>query len=175
MAGLNNLHKMFEEEALDHDFAMVQMEQAVNRDVRDTTLAIIEGLELDEETALEAAAEDNIDDLDDGDDDIEDSEEMYNLLDMEVESIQELMDEGCCGKCGGTCGGSGDGKASNKKKEDYLEDDQEIEEVLATIPESTPEECVEFFRATEEDGSFEQNTALESNMAIIDMLIPETL
>jgi hypothetical protein len=52
--------------------------------------------------------------------------------------------------------------------------DPAIEEMLKIIPEATPEEVTEFFRATEEDGSFEQKTALESEMAVIDMLMPET-
>jgi len=168
MAGLNKLHSMFENENLRHDFTMVQMEQMVNRDVRDNTLAILEHMELDDETALEAAAknkveDDGVDSDDDGKDDMDElTEGLDGLSDLEVEIEaleQKLMD---------------DAEDDTKTKGPLHGMDPAVEEMLRSIPEATPEEVTEFFRATEEDGSFEQTTALESEMAVIDMLLPET-
>jgi len=165
MAGLNKLHSMFESENLNRDFTMVQMEQMVSRDVRDNTLTILEHMDLDDETALEAAAknkaeDDEIDTNDNGTDDMEELDEGLTDLEVEIEAVeQHLMDVA---------------EDDTTTKGPLHGMDPAIEEMLKSIPEATPEEVTEFFRATEEDGSFEQTTALESEMAVIDMLLPET-
>lgn len=170
---LNKLHSMFESENLRHDFTQVQMEQMVSRDVRDNTLTLLEHMELDDESALEAAAKNKVEDDgtdtdDDGEEDMEELDEGLSDLDIEIESLeQEMIDVGEDDHNVITKGPLAGMSAVN---DDY---DPAIEQILATIPEATIKEVVEFFNATEEDGSFEQNTALESEMAVIDMLIPE--
>jgi hypothetical protein len=129
MAGLNKLHSMFENENLRHDFTIVQMEQMVSRDVRDNTLAILEHMELDDETALEAAAknkveDDGVDSDDDGKDDMEElTEGLDGLSDLEVEIEaleQKLMD---------------DAEDDTKTKGPLHGMDPAVEEMLKSIPE----------------------------------------
>lgn len=51
--------------------------------------------------------------------------------------------------------------------------DQATKEALEDIPEGSIEEAVDFWNATEQDGTFESNTALEAELVGVDMLIPK--
>ena len=51
--------------------------------------------------------------------------------------------------------------------------DQATKEALEDIPEGSIEEAVDFWNTTEQDGTFESNTALEAELVGVDMLIPK--
>ncbi len=188
MSGLNNLRHMFEQESLVKDFVDVQLEQMINRDVRDMHLAIMEGkgedIAADDAEAKSAQILDSEDDAeecsegdtcpdcgedadnctcdDDGSDYDEDEilgddiEETMNALDIEMEGTKEdLKDDDALPQ-------EDDGASTNTAESSELD----------SIPEATMAEVAEFFRATETEG-FEQNQALATESAVLDILIPD--
>jgi len=186
MSGLNNLRHMFEQESLVKDFVDVQLEQMINRDVRDMHLAIMEGKgediaaddaeaksaqlldkddaeECKEGTCPDCGKDDDNCDCDDASDDEDeimgddDVEEMLADLDFETEAMhQQLENDGFY----------------DAPKTGIAAMDPTTESEIDSIPEATMAEVAEFFRATETEG-FEQNQALATESAVLDILIPD--
>ena len=181
MSALNGLHNMLESESLKRDFIDFQLEQMVNRDIRDLNLAM-EG-----------------EDADLPDDD-----------DMNVEDDKKDTEEGCAKECGdGSCEDADDfddddddfdGYDDDPDDSDYgnsdltghanpIEDDDfddleesldldleslevegpeitnesytGMESVLGLIPEATPAEVAQFHRTLEAGGVEAINATLE--------------
>ena len=156
MAGLNNLHTLLENESYAKDFIAVQMEQAINRDLRDLNLVAFEGVSADEvytdECGKGCGGGGGIDDADDTD--LDDADEALDALGSFDDTFESMF---------------GPEPSRAVPAEEKL--DPEMEAMLANIPEATEKECTAFFEATENDATLDGNPALEAEMVVVDMLV----
>ena len=157
MAGLNNLHTLLENESAAKDFIAVQMEQAINRDIRDLNLVAFEGVSAEEVYADECGKNcggggAGLDDADDTD--LDKIDEALNAMDGFDSGFESAFGP--------------EPAPSAIPTEEQL--DPEMEAALANIPEATEKECAAFFEATENDNTLDANPALEAEMVVVNML-----
>lgn len=199
MNGLFGLQSMLHKESTAEDFIQVQLEQLENMDIRDNCLATLEGMRLSEETSVsqyKAALNANKNGgnytfqppTKAGDTNITKSDGSHvssNAKPDEVEQLYTNKDKQASEAFDEIMGLDGLMEAAAADAEDGVEEpapddteadeelDQAAKEALEDIPEGSIEEAVDFWNATEQDGTFESNTALEAELVGVDMLIPK--
>jgi len=171
MNGIKGLQNMLSFENTEKDFADAEMDQLVNADIRDNhidTMQESDGSAADDLDKLDDSdtAKDDDDTADDGKDNADDiSEEADDILDEINEGF--LFENEDIGK--DTVLDDETDNSNNDELSDLKEEADEKE--LEDIPDGSEKEVAEFWAATDEDGSFEQQVAIESQLASLDKIL----
>lgn len=164
MNGIKGLQNMLSFENTEKDFADAEMDQLVNADIRDNHIDTMQ--ESDGSAADDLDKLDDSDTADDGKDNADDiSEEADDILDEINEGF--LFENEDIGK--DTVLDDETDNSNNDELSDLKEEADEEE--LEDIPDGSEKEVAEFWAATDEDGSFEQQVAIESQLASLDKIL----
>ena len=171
MNGIKGLQNMLSFENTEKDFADAEMDQLVNADIRDNhidTMQESDGSAADDLDKLDDS-DTSKDDDDTSDDDKDDADDISEEADDILDEINEgfLFENEDIGK--DTVLDDETDNSNNDELSDLKEEADEEE--LEDIPDGSEKEVAEFWAATDEDGSFEQQVAIESQLASLDKIL----
>jgi hypothetical protein len=171
MNGIKGLQNMLSFENTEKDFADAEMDQLVNADIRDNHIDTMQ--EAEDPTTDDLDNLDNPDAVKEDDDACDDTEDDADDISEEADDILDEINEGFLFENEDIGKDTVLDDETDNSNNDELSDlkEEADEEELEDIPDGSEKEVAEFWAATDEDGSFEQQVAIESQLASLDKIL----